>query len=459
MLPLCHYTTSLAPTLMKRLFSPSTLFICVLGLLASAPSLKAEAISLSSSATGTNLTGTVTFGIKAAPDINLLSVTFKVGDVNIHTSTTAPFTCQLNTRVLWGPYKVQAIANDASGNTWTSTESFRVSQSINGPKYKSNTAQSVAENILLFQRDNGGWPKNVDMETRLSSVDKALVLADKSRSDTTTIDNEATWGQIEFLAKTNLAHSDPRYKSAIERGISYLLEAQYPSGGWPQFYPKRYYLDQTGYSSGITFNDDAMIGTLRLLQKVAHREGAFSFVGSDLAHQAQEAVDKGLKNILDTRLPSADGKQHTVWAQQYDQTTLKPIKARPFEPAAASSYESTDIIRFLLSIPNPSEQVISAVDESVEWLKSVAITGKEWDSKSGRLTDNPHARPLWSRFYEIGTDRPIFGKDRQSGEVAYDISDVASNLRTTYTWFHQHPELLIQNEYPAWKAKMAAKTP
>lgn len=442
---------------MKRLLYPSALFICALGWFAPALSIRAETISLTSSATGTTLTGTVTFSAKAAADINLASVDFKVGDITIFTATSAPFTCQLNTRVLWGPYKIQAIAHDVLGNTWTSTESLRVSQSINGPKYKDSTAQRVAENILLFQRDNGGWPKNVDMESSLTPIDKALVLADKSRSDTTTIDNEATWGQIEFLAKVHSEHPDPRYKDAIEKGVNYLLEAQYPNGGWPQFYPKKYYLDHTGYSSGITFNDDAMIGTLRLLNDVARREGAFSFISPELAGRAQQAVNNGVQNILDTRLRTADGKHRTVWAQQYDQTTLEPIMARPFEPSAACSYESTDIIRFLLSVPNPGEQVISAIEEGVAWLKAVAITGKQWDPKSGKLMTDSQAAPLWSRFYEIGTDRPIFGKDRQNGGVVYDITDVASNLRTTYTWFHRYPALLLEKEYPAWKAKITAE--
>lgn len=440
---------------MKRLLYPPAPFICALVGLLPAFSMKAETVSLTSSATGTTLTGTVTFSANAAADIKLTSVDFKVGDVTIFTATTAPFLSHLNTRVLWGPYNIQAIAHDAQGNTWTSTESLRVSQSINGPKYKSSTAQHVADNILLFQRDNGGWPKNVDMEARLTPIDKALVLADKGRSDTTTIDNEATWGQIDFLAKANSEYPDPRYEAAIENGINYLLKAQYPNGGWPQFYPKKYYLDHTGYSSGITFNDGAMIGTLRLLSDVAKREGAFSFISPELGRRAQQAVDHGIQNILDTRLRAADGIHRTVWAQQYDQTTLEPIMARPFEPSAACSYESTDIIRFLMSIPNPSKEVISAIEEGVAWLKTVAITGKQWDPKSGKLRADSQAAPLWSRFYEIGTNRPIFGKDRQQGGVAYKITDVASNLRTTYTWFHQHPALLLEKEYPAWREKLS----
>ena len=56
------------------------------------------------------------------------------------------------------------------------------------------------------------------------------------------------------------------WNNAFRRGLDYLLKAQYPNGGWPQFYPLR-----NGYWSHITYNDDAMAGVLELLRDVADR--------------------------------------------------------------------------------------------------------------------------------------------------------------------------------------------
>ena len=43
------------------------------------------------------------------------------------------------------------------------------------------TAQDtkVADQILLYQRITGGWPKNIDMSLPLSEAEKAQVLADR----------------------------------------------------------------------------------------------------------------------------------------------------------------------------------------------------------------------------------------------------------------------------------------
>ena len=55
--------------------------------------------------------------------------------------------------------------------------------------------------------------------------------------------------------------------------MDYLLKAQYPNGGWPQFYP-----NLNGYYKHITFNDDAMIGVMKLLRDVAAGKPVYAFV-------------------------------------------------------------------------------------------------------------------------------------------------------------------------------------
>ena len=55
--------------------------------------------------------------------------------------------------------------------------------------------------------------------------------------------------------------AQPAYREAFERGFDYLLLAQYPNGGWPQFFPLI-----AGYYTHITYNDDAMAGVLGVLR-------------------------------------------------------------------------------------------------------------------------------------------------------------------------------------------------
>src|SRR5437868_1492558 len=108
--------------------------------------------------------------------------------------------------------------------------------------YAGAEALRVADNLLLYQRDVGGWPKNIDMAAPLSEKERAELL--KLKSDTgneaaATIDNNATFTQLEYLARVYTAQKQERHREAFNKGLDYLLAAQYENGGWPQYYPLR----------------------------------------------------------------------------------------------------------------------------------------------------------------------------------------------------------------------------
>ena len=95
----------------------------------------------------------------------------------------------------------------------------------------------IAETMLLYQRDSGGWPKNYDADARLDEDAKAKILAEKHRNDAT-FDNGATHREVRFLSQAYARTGDNRFKRAALRGIEFMLDAQYPNGGWPQRYPE-----------------------------------------------------------------------------------------------------------------------------------------------------------------------------------------------------------------------------
>src|SRR5262249_55000860 len=148
---------------------------------------------------------------------------------------------------------------------------------------------------------------------------------------------------VRFLALVHEATGEQRFADAATRGIEYLLAAQYPNGGWPQFYPLK-----KGYYSHITFNDGAMIGVMNLLRDVAAGKKPFEFVDAGLRARCQTSIDKGLDVILKTQVV-VDGKP-TVWCAQYDETTLEPAPARAYELISLSGYESAGIVKYLLKI-------------------------------------------------------------------------------------------------------------
>ncbi|WP_084625574.1 pectate lyase [Salinimicrobium xinjiangense] len=319
--------------------------------------------------------------------------------------------------------------------------------------YGSKEAQRIADNVLLYQHHNGGWYKNNDMSTELSPQEKEELRRLSGVDAGTTIDNGATHTQLRYLAKVYKATGKEEYKKAFLKGIDFLLEAQYPNGGWPQFYPLK-----KGYYEHITYNDGAMVGVMRLLRDIAKNKEPYTFVDADRKKKARKAVDKGLEIILATQV-KVDGKR-TVWGAQHDKKTLQPAKARAYELASLSGKESAEIVRYLMEIENPSEEVKRSIRSAMQWFEEAKVMGKrvEWikgpDLPDGRdriLVEDPDGGPLWGRFTEIGTNRPMFiGRD---GVVKYNLDEIEHERRTNYSYIDNYAEDLLNIEYPEWEQK------
>ena len=280
--------------------------------------------------------------------------------------------------------------------------------------YVSQEARAIADSVLRYQRASGGWPKDIDMATVPAATPP-------DRTDAT-IDNNATTTQIRFLVRI----PGDKYRQAALRGVDYLLGAQYANGGWPQFYPLR-----TDYSRYITFNDSAMVNALSVLEEVAQAKAPFAFVDAERRKRAAYAVSRAIPLILKTQV-IVNGVL-TVWGAQYDEVTLEPRPARTFEPVALASAESVGVVRFLMRQPKTPD-IIRAVEAAVAWFKTTQL---------------PDSR--WARFYEIGTNRPIFaGRD---GIVRYSVNDIEQERREGYAWHGTWPRELVERQYPAWKAR------
>ena len=294
--------------------------------------------------------------------------------------------------------------------------------------YAGAEALRIADNLLLYQRSSGGWPKNIDMAKPLGDSQRANVLRQKNKNDST-IDNGATFSQLSFLARVYTAQKHERHRESFLSGLDYLLKAQYPNGGWPQFYP-----DLSGYYKHITFNDGAMIGVMKLLRDVAAQKPAYAFVDDARRAHAAAAVEKGIECILKTQI-LVNGKR-TVWCAQHDEVTLAPAPARKYEVVSLSGGESVDIVRFLMSIKNPSPAMVESIEGAVAWFQKAQLKG-------------PDGAAVWARFYEIGSNRPIFvGRD---GVVKYNIAEIDEERRENYQWYVDDAAKLLNHDYPAWR--------
>jgi PelA/Pel-15E family pectate lyase len=305
--------------------------------------------------------------------------------------------------------------------------------------YGSAEARAVADSVLQYQSRVGAWPKNTDLVKPPATPE---ALAEINRSGVAdTIDNDATTLPMQFLALMVQATRETRYRAAFERGVDYLLAAQYPNGGWPQFFPLR-----EGYYSHITYNDNAMVNVLTVLRDAAAGKPPYTFVDEARRAKARAAVARGVDIILRTQV-KRDGKL-TVWCAQHDEKTLAPAWARAYEPPSLSGSESVGIVRFLIEIEQPAPAVTAAIDGAVAWFRSVAIHGLRLEEFTGadgrkdrRVVADPAAAPLWARFYELGTNRPMFlGRD---SVVRYAYGEIEYERRNGYAYYGTWPASLL----------------
>lgn len=132
-----------------------------------------------------------------------------------------------------------------------------------------------------------------------------------------------------------------------------------------------------------------MIRILFFIQEILENPLAYDFIGEDNFERLQRSFEKGIDYILKSQI-EVNGYL-TAWCQQHDPVTYKPTMARSYEHPAIAGHESVGIVYFLMSIKEPSEEVQEAILSALEWFE---------------ISELPNGK--WARFYEIGTNIPIF---------------------------------------------------
>jgi len=333
-----------------------------------------------------------------------------------------------------------------------------VNSKPNQPRYKSTEIISIGDNILFYQKDNGGWPKNYDMLAILTPAQKDSLLKVKNILNTT-FDNSTTYSQIACLANIYSTTKLERFKVAALKGIDYILSAQYKNGGWPQYYPL-----EKNYSKEITFNDDNITGIMTLFKDIKENKSEYSFVDEMMRKKVMLSFEKGLQCILKTQINDA-GKP-TAWCQQYDEVTLQPAWARAFEPPSICNAESSGVVLLLMSIEHPSKSIIAAVENAVVWFNQSKIyntkvktipapdtTYRYRYSRTDKIVVNDSSAPtIWTRYYELKTHRPLFCN--RDSKVVYSLAEVDRERRDGYGWYTYEPQKVL-NKYPSWHKKWA----
>src|SRR6185369_16939172 len=89
---------------------------------------------------------------------------------------------------------------DGAGHWYNIFDKHNMINALPGrPQYDPTEITKIADNILLLQKDNGGWPKNYDVFAILTEAQKDSVLA-KKNEENTTYDNGSIYTHIAVLA-------------------------------------------------------------------------------------------------------------------------------------------------------------------------------------------------------------------------------------------------------------------
>lgn len=306
-------------------------------------------------------------------------------------------------------------------------------------------AQRIAINILSFQTPSGGWSKRTNswsaprLKGQWFGVEPDYI---------PTFDNNATTVELSWLAAFYPSADrqlEPQIRQAVHKAIRFILQAQYPNGGFAQTYPLR-----GGYHDAITLNDDVMANLLTLLHQVA-TDPLFAFVDPPIKQQAAKQFELGVQLLLKTQL-IVQG-QLTIWASQYDPVKLVPIKARAYELPALISSESAAVTLLLMQRVKPSAEVIKSVEAAVHWFQEKQINnsrmvrteqGVQWLQQQG-------APGLWARFYDLKWQQALF-VDRD-GRVVRSMAELSIERQLGYGWYQSNAEAVLK-QYPKWKARL-----
>ncbi len=316
---------------------------------------------------------------------------------------------------------------------------------------KSPEGVAQLANLLSYQTPVGGWCKAYDARTPRDVTAGAKSYG--GWNGTPTIDNGATYSEIRVLARAFVLSGTASYQLACLRGLTFLHDRQYENGGWPQRSPQD--SGDHAYGVHITFNDHAMTEVLALMRDVGEaRAPWYAWVADEPRQTARSSFMRGIACVLRCQI-IRDG-QPTGWCQQHDATTLAPTAARAYELPCVTSSESARLALLLMMIEQPDEATRRAINGSVQWFRTAAISGKQIvdQDSDGMLVDAADATLLWARCYDLETNQPFFC-DRDGVKRAA-LSEISRERRTGYAWYGTWGEKVLR-EHEQWLKRNTEK--
>lgn len=280
-----------------------------------------------------------------------------------------------------------------------------------GDEYYYEQAKRVANALIWGQLPCGGWNYVFDfagensLKEWYSTVGQAGWRLEEFQHyyGNATYDDGGTMEAAKFLLRIYVEKNDPIYRPALEKVINFVLESQYPIGGWPQRYPLRYdhpFHGKPDYTSFITLNDDVIPGIVEFLTQCYQALGM---------QNLKEPIMRAMYLITTLQ----QGAPYAGWADQYTVEDLKPAHARSYEPRAINTSTTTGMIYLLMDYYKltADSRFLIGIPAAIDYLETLALP-EETIQRAGfaatRRRDPNSESFVAARFIHPDTGAPQF---------------------------------------------------
>ena len=312
-------------------------------------------------------------------------------------------------------------------------------------------AVSAARALVRGQHPSGGWNYVIDTAGEESlrrwydTYGKNAWRMEEFQHyyGNATFDDAGTSEASQFLLRLYLEKREREWRAPLNKAIQFVLDSQYPNGGWPQRYPLSHdaglhgQADYTGY---ITFNDDVAGENIKFLIFCHQTLGARDGGGPRLL----DAIRRAMDCFLACQQPAPQAG----WGLQHHADTLKPAAARTYEPEAYATHTTAANIGQLFSFYRLTgdRKYIARVPEALDWLESVRLPQ--------RLQRDGRTHPT---FIQPETNKPLYVHRRGSNVVngAYYVDGNPEDTVIHYGSFRSVNVAGMRAEYD----RLAAMTP
>lgn len=298
-----------------------------------------------------------------------------------------------------------------------------------GDEFYYEAACEVANALIWGQHESGGWNYLFDFAGEESLKEWYRTIGHSGWRleeyqhyyGNATYDDSCTTDCAKFLLRIYVEKYDPKFLPALEKAIDFVLESQYPVGGWPQRYPlmnNHPFQGKEDYTSFITLNDNVIPEAIDFLLQCYQALGTPGL---------KEPIYRAMNVIILLQ----QGQPYPGWSDQYTVADLKPAHARSYEPRGISSSTTVRGIRLLMNYYRLTgdSKFLAGIPAALDFLESQKLPAEEV-AKWGRKTSDPDAF-LVPRFINPDNGLPQYvhreGSNIFNGRY-YHNQDIANTI-------------------------------